>query len=152
MPKRTRTSFALLRAAAQISVRVPPSMSSVWSVSLTRKENEGIVTRFDIQTYPLAEIQYTVNVYDPSDYENVLRATTQVQRAAESDPKIGMFANCQGSFIALGFFYYGRTEKPPEAFQPFFKLGSLLQAAVPTTNGSVKSLVDSLALMDTVLR
>ncbi|KAI5923883.1 hypothetical protein F4810DRAFT_152510 [Camillea tinctor] len=45
----------------------------------------GIVTRFDIQTYSQIKTQYTVNVYDPSDYVNIMRAMTELQEAMEAD-------------------------------------------------------------------
>lgn len=35
-------------------------------------EKPGIVTRFDLQTYPTIKVQYTMNLYDPSDYVNIL--------------------------------------------------------------------------------
>ncbi|KAI3326768.1 FAD-binding domain-containing protein [Xylariaceae sp. AK1471] len=53
--------------------------------------NFGIVTRFDLKTYPRIDAQYTINAYDASDYVNILRATTRLQEAMENDDKIGFF-------------------------------------------------------------
>ncbi|KAK7751446.1 hypothetical protein SLS62_006531 [Diatrype stigma] len=109
--------------------------------------NFGIVTRYDIQTYPLIQTQYTVNIYNTADYDNIHNATANLQKAMEEDPKIGAFVNVQATFVAVGLLYAEWTAERPKAFDEFFNLGSLLQAAVPTTNGTIKSLVDSLDLL-----
>ncbi|KAI1073527.1 6-hydroxy-D-nicotine oxidase [Whalleya microplaca] len=104
--------------------------------------NFGIVIRFDIQTYPLIETQYTVNIYDPSDYMNILRATVEVQDAMNEDPKIGMFVVFNTDSVVVGLFY--AAPEKPKAFDAFFNLTSLVHSAVPTTNGTLKSLVGSI--------
>lgn len=93
-----------------------------------------------------------MNVYNATDYVNILNATANLQEAMEKDPKIGAFINTQGPMVAVGLFYAEWTEERPKAFEEFFNLGSLLQAVVPTTNGTVKSLVFSLDLLDAVFR
>ncbi|GAB1318345.1 hypothetical protein MFIFM68171_08555 [Madurella fahalii] len=50
--------------------------------------NFGIVTRFDLQTYPLIRAQYTINLYNPKDYVGIIDATIKVQEAMEEDSKI----------------------------------------------------------------
>ncbi|KAK7752658.1 hypothetical protein SLS62_005427 [Diatrype stigma] len=102
--------------------------------------NYGIVTRFDLQAYPMIQTQYTVNLYDPSDYVNILQATVDVQEAMEKDPKIGLFVNFQSAYVAVGLLYADSPAERPGAFEPFFGLKSLIQAGVPTTNGTIKSL------------
>ncbi|KAH9993467.1 6-hydroxy-D-nicotine oxidase [Xylariaceae sp. FL0662B] len=104
--------------------------------------NFGIVTRFDIQTCPLIKTQYTVNIYDPSDYKNILQATVGVQEAMETDPDIGFFVNFNPGFVAVGLLY-AATEKP-KAFDVFFNLKSLVSSAIPTTNGTLKTLVSAI--------
>lgn len=93
-----------------------------------------------------------MNVYNATDYANIHNATVNLQKAMEEDPKIGAFVNVQAAFVAVGLFYAEWTEERPKAFDEFFNLGSFLQAAVPTTNGTVKSLVYSLDLLDVVFR
>ncbi|XXG96804.1 hypothetical protein Hte_003095 [Hypoxylon texense] len=105
--------------------------------------NFGVVTRFDIQTYEI-KAQYTLNVYDRGDYANILRATVEVQKAMETDPKYGMFVTFYPTMSVVGLFYADWVSETPEAFQPFFNLKSLINSVVPTTNGTVKSLVDAL--------
>ncbi|KAI0154982.1 6-hydroxy-D-nicotine oxidase [Xylariaceae sp. FL1272] len=105
----------------------------------------GVVTRFDLQAYPMLHTQYTVNVYDPVDYVNILKATIQVQEAMELDPKIGLFVNFQPGACSVGLLYADTPAEPVRAFDPFLNLESLISSAVPTTNGTIKSLVASIA-------
>lgn len=99
------------------------------------------MTRFDIQTYPQIKTQYTVNVYDPSDYVNLMQAQAELQEAMEADPKIGTFTYVNPTFVAVGLFYAEWVEERPKAFDTFFNLKSLISAAVPTTNGTMRDLV-----------
>ncbi|KAI1757659.1 FAD-binding domain-containing protein [Xylaria castorea] len=103
--------------------------------------NFGIVTRFDLETHPRIDAQYTVNAYDASDYVNILRATARLQKAMEDDNKIGFFLNVVSSFMVAGLLYAEHSSAPPRAFEEFFKLESLIAPVVPTTNGSVLDLV-----------
>ncbi|KAI0179809.1 6-hydroxy-D-nicotine oxidase [Hypoxylon sp. FL1284] len=103
--------------------------------------NFGIVTRFDIQAYPIST-QYTFLVFNPAGFEEVLDATAQAQEAMEVDPKVGMFTSVFPTFIAVGFFYADSDAPPPPVLDVFLNLKSLVQVAVPTTKGqSVKPLV-----------
>lgn len=101
------------------------------------------MTRFDIQIYEI-KAQYTVNMYDPADYANILRAAVEAQEAMETDPKYGMFVTFYPTMSVVGLFYADWVSETPKAFQPFFNLKSLVNSVVPTTNGTIKSLVDSL--------
>ncbi|KAI1499123.1 6-hydroxy-D-nicotine oxidase [Biscogniauxia marginata] len=103
-----------------------------------------IVTRFDIQTHPNTNAQFTVNLYDPSDYANILRATVEVQEAMERDPKYGIFVNFNPTFVAVGLFYAAAADEKPEAFNSFFNLGSLITTVASNTHGTIKSLVEAL--------
>ncbi|KAI1169675.1 6-hydroxy-D-nicotine oxidase [Nemania sp. FL0916] len=115
--------------------------SELWQALKGGGPNFGIVTRFDIQTYPTIKAQYTVNTYDPSDYVNIMNATADLQEAMESDPKLGAFVYINPTFIAVGLFYAEWVEERPKAFNTFFNLKSLVAVAVPTTNGTMKDLV-----------
>ncbi|KAI1413659.1 6-hydroxy-D-nicotine oxidase [Hypoxylon sp. FL1857] len=113
--------------------------------------NFGIVTRFDIQTHE-NKAQFTLNIYDPVDYANILRATVDVQEAMEKDPKLDMFVNFNRTMVVVGLFYAGWASEPPKAFQPFYDLKSLVSSAVTTTNGTMKALVDSLGPTNQIRR
>ncbi|KAI0867101.1 FAD-binding domain-containing protein [Xylaria cubensis] len=117
--------------------------------------NFGIVTRFDLETHPRINAQYTVNAYDASDYVNILRATARLQEAMEKDNKIGFFLNVVSGFMVAGLLYAEHSDAPPQAFDEFFKLQSLVAPVVPTTNGTVLELVpilDSVGTTDLPVR
>ncbi|KAI0454666.1 FAD-binding domain-containing protein [Xylaria acuta] len=103
--------------------------------------NFGIVTRFDLETYPRIDAQYTVNAYDGSDYVNILRSTARLQEAMENDNKIGFFLNVVSGVMVAGLLYAEHRSAQPKAFEDFFKLQSLIAPVVPTTNGTVLDLV-----------
>lgn len=104
----------------------------------------GIVTRFDLATYPLMKVQYTANLYDAADLHNIVKATVQVQDAMETDPKIGLFTNFRKPFIAVGMLYADWSDDTPKAFSPFLDLDSLVNVMIPRTNGTMLSLVQLL--------
>ncbi|KAI1264929.1 6-hydroxy-D-nicotine oxidase [Xylariaceae sp. FL1019] len=121
--------------------------SDLWKALKGGGTNFGIVTRFDIQTHPLIKTKYAVHVYDPVDYENILKATVQVQESMEDDPKIGLFVSFQPKAVAVGLLYADVPDEIPKAFQPFLQLSSLLTKAVEWTDGTdstIKSLVSSI--------
>ncbi|RYP78359.1 hypothetical protein DL771_000544 [Monosporascus sp. 5C6A] len=107
--------------------------------------NFGIVTQLDITTYPLIKVQYVINMYNPSDYLNIINATVQVQQAMETDPRIGLFTNFHADFVAAGLLYADWPDETPKAFEPFINLTSLMTAVVPTTNGTLLSLTEAMA-------
>ncbi|KXX79885.1 Bifunctional solanapyrone synthase [Madurella mycetomatis] len=102
--------------------------------------NFGIVTRFDLQTYPLIKIQYTINIYNPQDYVGIIDATIKVQEAMEKDPKICSFTNFNMGFVVVGLLYADTPSERPGAFELFWNLKSLITTACPTTDGTLLSL------------
>ncbi|KAI0470314.1 FAD-binding domain-containing protein [Xylaria cf. heliscus] len=106
--------------------------------------NFGIVTRFDIEVHPLIEAQYTINVYNASDYDGLLNATANLQNAMESDNKIGFFVNVNRNTMTVGLLYAEHTAQLPGVFDEFMSRDSLLVSFVPTTNGTVGDLVPEL--------
>ncbi|KAI0140543.1 FAD-binding domain-containing protein [Xylariaceae sp. FL1272] len=107
--------------------------------------NFGIVTRFDIETYPLIHAQYEVNLYNVSDYINIFAATIKLQRAMELDPKIDAYVTVTPEFVVVGMFYADWLSERPSAFDGFYQLDSLVGSMVPLTNGTVTSLAADLA-------
>ncbi|KAK7983227.1 hypothetical protein PG989_010629 [Apiospora arundinis] len=97
-----------------------------------------------METYPLIKTKYRVNLYDPADYVNILKATVQVQESMELDPKIGLSVSFNPTFVAVGLLYADAPAEIPAAFKPFMDLESLMSAAVPWTIGIVKSLVEAI--------
>ncbi|KAI9035718.1 FAD-binding oxidoreductase [Aspergillus affinis] len=106
--------------------------------------NFGIVTRFDLETHPLINVQYTINAYNLDDYVAINKATVAVQKAMEDDPKIGLFTNYNNGLVAVGMLYGDTPAEPPGAFQQFRELNSLLMTVLPVTNGTVLSLAEAM--------
>ncbi|PIG81073.1 hypothetical protein AARAC_010256 [Aspergillus arachidicola] len=106
--------------------------------------NYGIVTRFDLETHPLINVQYTINLYSPDDHVEINKATVAVQKAMEDDPKIGLFTNFNNGFVAVGLFYGGTPAEPPSVFESLYNLESLMTTALPTTNGTLLSLAQTM--------
>ncbi|RMJ19360.1 hypothetical protein CDV36_000989 [Fusarium kuroshium] len=106
--------------------------------------NFGIITSVDLETQPLLKVQYTINVYNPEDYTGIINATVKVQNSMESDPKIGLFTNFNPGFVAVGLLYADQPTEQVKAFEPFYKLGSLLSNAIPQTNGTLLSLAQAM--------
>ncbi|GAW14087.1 hypothetical protein ANO14919_034790 [Xylariales sp. No.14919] len=104
--------------------------------------NFGIVTRFDIATYPI-ETQSTIAIYRLAGHEEVLRTTVEVQETMENDPRIGIFTTVNSGLIAVGLFYAAKIGRP-RVFEAFLNLKSLIRVVVPTRTGTVKTLVDGI--------
>ena len=102
------------------------------------------MTRFDIATYPLINIQYTIRLYKPSDVASVLEAVVQVQASMEADPQIGMFANFRKDAMAVGLVYADWTADLSHVFDVLYKLEPM-GVMVPPTKGSFCSFVEKLA-------
>ncbi|KAI0506263.1 hypothetical protein F5B22DRAFT_639287 [Xylaria bambusicola] len=105
--------------------------------------NFGVVTRFDIATYPIMT-ETTIATFRLEGYREVLWTVVQAQEAMEKDPKIGMFLTVNPGFIAVGLLYADAILERPHVFESFFKLKSLIQVVVPTTTGTMKSLVNAI--------
>ncbi|KAI1213726.1 FAD-binding domain-containing protein [Annulohypoxylon truncatum] len=105
----------------------------------------GLVTRFDIDTYPLLHTQYSINTYNTTDYAYILNATVQVQEAMEFDSRIDIFVTFSPSAINVGLFYADWAVEPPAVFKPFYNLESLIGSPVPLANGIIVSLTSAFA-------
>lgn len=105
------------------------------------------MTRFDIQKYPAIYLQYNVLMYHPSGFEEVLHATAEAQEAMETDPKLGMFASVNPTFIAIGIYYADSAAEQPKAIETFLNLKSIMQVLVPTAKGTIKSLVEAIGIL-----
>lgn len=106
---------------------------------------QGIVTRFDLQTYPLIKVQATISLYNPQDYVEIIKATVSVQEEMEKDPNIGLFCNFNVGFVAVGMIYAKGTDEQQTAFEPFHNLTSLISEVMPRTNGTLLSLAKSMS-------
>ncbi|KAM0433532.1 hypothetical protein ACHAPT_004412 [Fusarium lateritium] len=85
-----------------------------------------------------------MGLYNPDDYTGIINATVQVQNSMEADPKIGLFTNFNPGFVAVGLLYADQPTEQVKAFEPFYKLDSLLSTAVSQTNGTLISLAQAM--------
>ncbi|KAH8698581.1 hypothetical protein BGW36DRAFT_426282 [Talaromyces proteolyticus] len=99
-------------------------------------KSSGIMTKFDLETHPLINVQYTTNLYDSEDYVGLIKATRAVQ-AMEKNPKIGLFTNFNQGFVAVGLLYRDTPAEQPPAFALSYNLKSLMTTSIPSTNGSI---------------
>ena len=106
--------------------------------------NFGVVTRFDLQTYPLLKTQYTVSLYKPDDYENIIKASVDAHKEMEKDDKAAYFTNVHRDFVAIGQLYADTPKEEPKVFEPFRKLESLMQPVVPKTDGTLSTLAQAI--------
>jgi hypothetical protein len=98
----------------------------------------GIVTRFDLYTVPLHQVWYKFNMYNISQYEQILAATVEVQDAMEDDDKAGFIFNADQGVVLVGFIYAQWTQRPA-VFKAFDDLTPISVFAAEA-NGTVLSL------------
>lgn len=97
----------------------------------------GIVTRFDIRTFPGSELWYQFVVYNASDKEAVLAASVAVEEAMRKDNRIGFFLTDTPATFTAGMIFRGGLPSP-DAFKAFDSITPLV-VAVPPTNGTFES-------------
>lgn len=95
----------------------------------------------------MIKAKFTVKLYDPSDFVNINAATIAIQQAMEKDPKLNMFTNYNQQFVAVFMIYADSEADLSKIFEPFEKLTSLINTAVPETAGTVFTIVETLSTM-----
>jgi hypothetical protein len=73
----------------------------------------GIVTRFDLYTYPDYRVWYTFKVYSCEDSAKVMDAAVQVQQVMDIDDRVGFFLSLNGGVFIAGMIYLGWAESQP---------------------------------------
>ncbi|KAK3485190.1 uncharacterized protein B0T23DRAFT_408293 [Neurospora hispaniola] len=106
--------------------------------------NFGVVTTFYLQTYPLLKTQYTVSLYKPDDYTNIIEASVAAHKEMETDAQAAYFTNVHRDFVAIGQLYADTPEEEPKVFEPFRKLESMMAPVVPKTNGTLSTLAQAI--------
>ncbi|KAL4961862.1 FAD-binding oxidoreductase [Aspergillus stella-maris] len=109
--------------------------------------NFGIVTRFDIKTHPILDLQYSIKLYRPDDYVAINKATIKMQEEMEAEPRIGVFTNFNPQFGAVGLVCANATGIEYDELES--KLSAALpdpiMIPVPKTEGSQSSLTKVMA-------
>ncbi|KAH7395894.1 hypothetical protein BKA64DRAFT_72190 [Cadophora sp. MPI-SDFR-AT-0126] len=113
--------------------------------------NFGIVTRFDLYTYPDYKVWYTFKMYSADDTERVLKAAVEVQRAMETDDRVGFFLTCTGNSFVAGMLYLGWTDLPVPAFKAFNEIKPMM-VIVPKTNGTAGSVAAAINMNEAAKR
>jgi hypothetical protein len=98
----------------------------------------GIVTRYDLYTYPDYQVWYTFIVYSVDDSAEVLAAAVQVQQAMAQDSRIGFFLSASSGGFVAGMVHLGWVDSPPSAYSAFDAI-TPIAIAVPATNGTALS-------------
>ncbi|KAI0882026.1 uncharacterized protein GGS22DRAFT_196179 [Annulohypoxylon maeteangense] len=80
--------------------------------------NFGVVTRYDINTIPVAEIWFEALLYDPSESEKLLEAVVEYAAAAENDTAAGLVFNLTPDAGLVGFIY-GKPVERPSVYKSF---------------------------------
>ncbi|PWW76871.1 FAD-binding domain-containing protein [Tuber magnatum] len=99
--------------------------------------NFGIVTRFDLATFPeLASFRYEVLRYLATQNEKLLEAQEEYQRVGELDSKSGVMQliNADTSLIAL-VYAGGSVDERPAALEPFYGVPRISPLVGPTVGG-----------------
>ncbi|PQE17815.1 6-hydroxy-D-nicotine oxidase protein [Rutstroemia sp. NJR-2017a BVV2] len=100
--------------------------------------NFGIVTEFELYTYPNYQVWYTFNVYSAADSAAVLTAASSVEAAMNNDKHAGFFLTSASGMFVAGFVYLGWQSTTPAAYSAFSSI-TPLAVAVPITNGTASS-------------
>ncbi|KAK3386277.1 hypothetical protein B0T20DRAFT_139991 [Sordaria brevicollis] len=105
--------------------------------------NFGVVTKFELQTYPLLKTQYTVNLYKPDDYASIIDASIEAHSKMEDDSKATYFSNFHRDFVAIGQLYADTPKEDPKVFEPFNRL-EMTMPVVPKTDGTLSTLAQAI--------
>ncbi|PVH84694.1 FAD-binding domain-containing protein, partial [Cadophora sp. DSE1049] len=113
--------------------------------------NFGIVTRFDLYTYPDYKVWYTFKMYSADDTERVMKAVVEVQKAMETDDRIGLFLTCAGNFFVAGMLHLGWTDSPVPAFKALDEITPMM-VTVPEMNGTAASVATAVSMNEAAKR
>jgi FAD/FMN-containing dehydrogenase len=104
--------------------------------------NYGIITKFDVHTFPVKNIWYQVGIYSNDQVPAILDAFTEWQITGSTDTKstVALIIGLQSTTLGL---FYSEPANQPAVFKPFYGIPTLT-IALPATNGTVLSLTQVL--------
>ena len=113
--------------------------------------NLGIVTRFDLHTFPIRNIWYTANLYAATQVSDILQAFAAWEtQGAVAFPESSVLIEVALGVVTVGL-VYSTPANNPIAFEPFYKIPPLVVAA-PPTNGTIVNLTAILGASFTQLQ
>lgn len=96
----------------------------------------GIVTRYELRTWPLKHIWYQLTVYSPDQTRDLLKAFAAYQKLPDTKGSVSMIVTLSSVVVGL---VYSEPLESPEFFQHFYAIPPLA-VAVPSTLGTVQTL------------
>lgn len=98
--------------------------------------NFGIVTRYDLETIPVNDVWYQINVYTPEQVPALLAAVAEYQATGgTTDPKGSLSLIVGLQSITMGLIYGEPSENPPSTFDPIYAI-TPAAVAIPASNGT----------------
>jgi FAD/FMN-containing dehydrogenase len=98
--------------------------------------NAGIVTKFDLNTIPIKNIWYQLNVHSVDQAPALLEAFATWQKDPDNKGSVAMIISLTSIVVGL---IYSRPVEKPETFKSFYGI-TPLAAVVPSTLGTVQQL------------
>ncbi|KAK6344941.1 hypothetical protein TWF718_006891 [Orbilia javanica] len=139
----TVVNFEVVTADGQIRNANTTSNSDLFWALKGGSNRFGIVTAFDMKTYPLSKVTGGTITYKYSSLPLVLEQVDILHRCQDSDPKVSFFVNVMdASDVGVGQFvevviYYGKPFTGiPALLQPFFNIPGIISNTVSTKSFS----------------
>lgn len=136
--------FEVVLGNGQLVYCSPDVRSDIYRALKGGGSNFGVVTKFELQTYPLLKTHYTVSLYKPDDHANIIEASIDAHKRMEDDPKAAYFTNFHRDFVAIGQLYADTPKEEPKVFEAFNKLESMMAPVVPKTDGTLSTLAQAI--------
>ncbi|ETS75027.1 hypothetical protein PFICI_13511 [Pestalotiopsis fici W106-1] len=97
--------------------------------------NFGIVTRYDLYTYPLTATWLQLGIYPIDQAQKTLEAFATWQKDGGSNPKSNVILTITLDAVIIGLTYNEPLSGPPDVFAPFSEL-TPLQMLIPPSNNT----------------
>ncbi|CAE6428494.1 unnamed protein product [Rhizoctonia solani] len=141
-------SYEIVLADGKLTTVTKKSAKDLFKALKGGTGNFGIVTSFELRTFPINNVYAGHLYYSPEQYDALFPIMeTYARQGIESDPKthvIGMFACVPSQSIDMATFYSFYSEPvttPPPALKPFFDVPTVVNTVKVKT---VKEAVDEL--------
>ncbi|KDN44669.1 hypothetical protein RSAG8_05434, partial [Rhizoctonia solani AG-8 WAC10335] len=141
-------SYEIVLADGEVTTVTEESAADLFKALKGGTGNFGIVTSFELRTFPIDNVYAGRLYYSPEEYDALFPIMeTYARQGIESDPKthvISMFACVPSQSIDMATFYSFYSEPvttPPPAIKPFFDVPTIVNTVQVKT---VKEAADEL--------